>query len=85
MSFRCSDHGLLVKPSQVFIRSEDPGKTSTSSLVQTTEKKVQDDSEIDLRGLVDFVAFGPKANSFHLRIGVQRYPRTSTLAELLID
>ena len=74
MSFiPCLDHGPLMKPTEVFIRS-------SSSTVNQSE-----DEEIDTSGLIDFVHFGPRANSFLLGIGVQHFPSATVLAQLLLE
>ncbi|CAF1439050.1 unnamed protein product [Adineta steineri] len=59
------------KPSQVFIRSE---TLSTSS-----------DDETATAGLIDYVDYGPEANSFLFSIGVVSYPSAENLIELLIE
>ncbi|CAF2843449.1 unnamed protein product [Rotaria sp. Silwood2] len=70
-----SNDTILMKPSQVFIRSD-----VTSSKTTTTET-----NGIDTRGLIDYVDFGVAANTFLSRVGVRNDPTPSALAELLID
>lgn len=65
--------GHLVKPTEVFIRS-------TVTSVDNSE-----DEHIDTRGLIDFVDFGSRANSFLLGIGVRSFPTATVLATLLMD
>jgi hypothetical protein len=59
----------LMKPSRVFIQQH-----------ETPVSK-----EIDTSGLIDYVDFGPEANSFLLAVGVLHFPSIPVLAELLIE
>ncbi|CAF1549296.1 unnamed protein product [Adineta ricciae] len=58
------------KPSQVFIRS------SNIPL---------DDDDKAAAGLIDYIDYGPEANSFLFSIGVVSFPSVETLADLLIE
>ncbi|UJR18092.1 hypothetical protein I4U23_004992 [Adineta vaga] len=71
-----SNNTILTKPSQVFIRSN----ADTSSKTDTDEI-----TDIDTSGLIDYVDFGVDANAFLLTIGVVNHPKSSALAELMID
>ncbi|CAF4013844.1 unnamed protein product [Rotaria sordida] len=64
----------LMKPSEVFIRSIIQKQTTGSTF-----------DDINASGLIDYVDFGPAANSFLINIGVRDFPSASILAELLID
>ncbi|CAF4487900.1 unnamed protein product, partial [Rotaria magnacalcarata] len=58
-----------------------PTKSSTTS--QDNNTNTLDD--IAARGLIDYVDYGPDANSFLLSIGVLHYPSAENLADLLIE
>ncbi|CAF4020170.1 unnamed protein product [Rotaria sordida] len=64
----------LMKPSEVFIHSIIQNQTTGSTF-----------DDINTGGLIDYVDFGPAANSFLINIGVRDFPSASILAELLID
>ena len=74
-SFIPVNDSAYVKPSQVFIRSK-----SSFSL-----ENVNTLDDVATRGLIDYVDYGPEANSFLFRIGVLSYPSAEILAELLIE
>ncbi|CAF1416514.1 unnamed protein product, partial [Didymodactylos carnosus] len=70
-----SNGTILMKPSQVFIRSN-----ATSS--ETTNSRTD---SMDRSGLIDYVDYGVDANTFLSNIGVKSSPTPSVLALLLID
>ena len=72
-----------MKPSQVFVRQQDP--TIVSELTSHGSRSPSTENPINTSGLVDYVDFGPDANSFLLDIGVCQAPSASMLAELLVD
>ncbi|CAF4923582.1 unnamed protein product, partial [Rotaria sp. Silwood1] len=71
---------MYVKPSQVFIRSKPMSTSETSS-----DKDVNVIDDMATRGLIDYIDYGPTANSFLLSIGVLSYPSAENLADLLIE
>ncbi|CAF1186151.1 unnamed protein product [Adineta steineri] len=70
---------ILMKPSQVFVRSN---VTTSQSTVKNSDPEISDIVRI---GLIDYVDFGLDANEFLRNIGVCDHPKPSVLAELLID
>lgn len=73
----------LMKPSQVFVRQNDP--TLSPQLSDHGSNSRGSMNQFDTSGLIDYVDFGPDANSFLLDIGVCPAPSASMLAELLLD
>ncbi|CAF2972551.1 unnamed protein product [Rotaria sp. Silwood2] len=71
----------FMKPSEVFIRSNVQKLAIESS--QNFETQTLDN--INTSGLIDFVDFGLKGNSFLLSVGVLHDPTSSIVAELLIN
>lgn len=84
MSIHILDHGLLVKPTEIFIRTGNPNAKPVSTSPNSAELKNPGKEEMDTSGLIDFVDFSPKANKFLLGIGVLSYPTASALVEILI-
>jgi hypothetical protein len=68
------------KPSQVFIRSKNSSSGGTSP-----DQNVNMIDDVATCGLIDYVDFGPEANSFLFRIGMHSYPSAENLADLLIE
>jgi hypothetical protein len=66
---------VFVKPSEVFIRSDNSSDQSNMSFVD----------ENNTNGLIDYIDYGPDANSFLKTIGVLHYPSAEILAKLLLD
>lgn len=64
-----------MKPSQVFIRSN----------IILNKINVDNNDDLNTRGLIDYVDFGVDGNRFLKNIGVRDHPTPSALAELLID
>ncbi|CAF1632161.1 unnamed protein product, partial [Rotaria sordida] len=56
--------------------------TSKNKKIKTIPLTIDD---IDKSGLIDYIDYGPKGNSFLLGIGVLHYPSANVLVELLID
>ncbi|CAF4311774.1 unnamed protein product [Rotaria sp. Silwood2] len=69
-----------LKPSQVFIRS----KNSFSSGI-SPDQNINMIDDVAMCGLIDYVDYGPEANSFLFSIGVLSYPSAENLADLLIE
>ncbi|CAF2792873.1 unnamed protein product [Rotaria sp. Silwood2] len=77
-----SETNIYVKPSQVFIRS----KSSTiDKISQDNNNNNNTFDDVAARGLIDYIDYGPEANSFLLSIGVLHYPSAENLADLLIE
>ena len=71
-SFIPLGNSIYLKPSQVFIRSS-----------PQENRHIFDDRAT--RGLIDYIDYGPEANSFLFRLGVLSYPSAENLADLLIE
>lgn len=70
-----SDCNTFVKPTEVFIHSNNSFNKTNNAF----------DDEDDTNGLIDYIDYGPDANSFLLSVGVLREPPTDILATLLLD